>query len=83
MKFQYGIEPIAHISPRPPIELQRRHAVTMGGDPNVYRPCSPAECDRIWSLVKGAAEGSNIAAKPQPEVNAGESYRVNDDWDGA
>jgi hypothetical protein len=57
-------EPIGHVSPRPPIEINPRHPVTTGGDPNVYQPLSPAECARIWSLVKGAAEGSNVTSTP-------------------
>jgi hypothetical protein len=59
--------PIGHVSPRPPIEINPRHPVTADIGPPSQR-LSQAECARIWSLVKGAAEGSNVAAAPRPEV---------------
>jgi hypothetical protein len=59
--------PIGHVSPRPPIEINPRHPITADIGPS-SQPLSQAECARIWSLVKGAAEGSNVTSTPSQSV---------------
>lgn len=64
--------PIAHTPPRPRIDLSARQ----GGDPSAHPVAdmtfSPAECDRIWQLVRQTATGTN----PPAEV-------CTDGWDAA
>jgi hypothetical protein len=66
--------PIGHVSPRPPIEINPRVPITV--DYSWQVPLSKAEIARLWSLVKGAAEGSNVAAAPGQEV-------CTDGWEAA
>jgi hypothetical protein len=48
-------KPTSHITPRPPIEINPRKGITLGGPPS--QPLSPVECERLWNLVKQAAQG--------------------------
>ncbi len=61
--------PIGHVAPRSPIEINPRHPVTADIWPP-SQPSNPAECARLWSLVKGAAEGSNVTSTPSQLVEA-------------
>lgn len=67
--------PTSHISPRPPIDINPRVPVTKV-DPwlaisELFWPLAPLSAEeiaRLWGLVRGAAEGSNITAAPIAEV---------------
>lgn len=72
--------PIAHVTPRPRIQIgqadARPSSADMGmtgglqADCETYERLTRAENARIWSLIKGAAEGSNVTSSPV----------VSDDW---
>jgi hypothetical protein len=68
--------PIAHVSPRPRIDLYGPRS----SNPNLGWPIMSIaeliEQERLWRLVKGAAEGSNVAAAAKPEV-------CSDGWEAA
>jgi len=60
--------PIAHVSPRPPIEINPRSRNSGHDIGPPSQPLSSAECARLWSLIKGAAEGSNVTSTPSQSV---------------
>lgn len=53
-----NVQPIRHRTPLPRIETSRVWPATPGDNPGMS--FSPAEVDRIWSLVTSTSRGSNV-----------------------
>lgn len=68
--------PIAHVTPRPRIQIGQADArpdsaqMGMTAIQEIAEMRAKLENARIWSLIKGAAEGSNVTSSPV----------VSDDW---
>lgn len=65
-------ESIGHQTPRPRIDLNPPHVPAPAGPESTAAICARQyqeswariEAQRIWVLVKGAAEGRNVASSP-------------------
>lgn len=68
-----GIEPIAHVSPRKPVDLNPRAAVTK--TPHRAGEISEQHA-QVWNAIVSTATGSNISgAKPDvPDVSQVDGY---------
>lgn len=81
--IQRDAEPIAHHSPRPPIEIcprykpepaQEKHWVEVVQD-SVAATYAKIKADQIWSLVVQSCEGRGVGVAPAaPDLEIGPDY---------